>query len=80
LVALLDAGVLRVVRLTVALAAPRVSAGLLLSLQSLLPIHLGILNDSAQLNPATPGSELLSPRSTLPPVTFIIADPPGDRP
>ncbi|MFZ8793912.1 MAG: hypothetical protein ACO2O2_08530 [Acidilobaceae archaeon] len=68
------------VRFTVALATPRAFAGLLLGLPIALPIPLGILNDSTQLNPAILGSGLLSPRSTLSPVTFIIGDPLGDHP
>lgn len=68
------------IRFTVALAAPRASAGLLLGLQFLSLIPAGILNDGTQLNLATPDSELLSPRSTLSPVTFMIGDPPGDPP
>lgn len=58
----------------------RVLAGGSLGVRLAWPIPRWILDDGTQLNLATPGSKLLSPRSTLSPVTFMIGDPPGDHP
>jgi len=70
-----------VVRLTVASATSKAYAGLLISLQLVLLIPLGTLDDHTQpqLNPATLGFMLLSLQFTPTIATLTIDDPLGDR-